>query len=459
MIEYFQAGCKPRSRWRVGAEFEKFAIETATGRQRSYDEPMGIRNVLQGLATHFGWRPIHEGEHLTSLVRDGACVSIEPGAQVELALPPSQSLAEIEQGFQNHLAELNAISGEETTWIAAGVTPATPVEQIPIVPRARYRVMAEYLPTRSPTALHMMKATASTQAAFDFSDETDAMKKFEFALRAAPFVNAICGNSPLLDGKVTGAVSNRIDVWDKMDPARSGMLLELLSGGLSFESWLDYLLDVPMMFVCTNGQYESANGATFRDFMERGHNGRFPSHQDWEIHVTTVFPEARLKRYLEVRGADAANVEVSLGIIAIWKGILHSENSLNEALELVQTIPLYDLPEIRRRIGRDGLQASLNGWKTAELCKQIADLADRGLAEESKNVELDDRRYLEPIRDILDRGQSPGQRFLAEIKSVVDPANVANWFAFAESQTSVAQPMKIPSASASRKEIHDDIMI
>ena len=315
---YFHKAAKPPERWRIGAEFEKFAVERATGRALSYHEPGGVREMLALLARDFGWEPfVNETGHITALLRDQAIISLEPGGQVELSTAPAAEIADIALQLAVHLAELHAVADpKKTAWLAAGVTPLARVEDVPLMPRQRHAVMAEYLPRRSPTALHMMKATASTQVTLDFADEADAARKFTTALKLGPIVNAIWGNAPLYAGKATGCVSYRGRIWQGMDPDRSGLLLDLLERGFSFDAWVDYLLDAPMMFTCVNGGYRPAEGRTFRDFMQTGQDGYYPALSDWETQLTTVFPEVRLKKFLEVRGADAVPGPLALGVPA-----------------------------------------------------------------------------------------------------------------------------------------------
>ena len=260
---YFHDAAKSPEDFRVGAEFEKFAVERATGRPLSYDEPGGIRSLLEGLAEQFDWQPhFNEAGYLTALLRDGATVSLEPGGQVELSTAPAVHLDDIATQYRCHLDELCAVSDpERVSFCAAGVTPLYPIEAIPLMPRVRHAVMARYLPERSPTALHMMKATASTQCTFDFTDEDDAACKFTTALKLGPIINALWGNAPLYAGVRTGHVSHRGHIWKHMDPDRSGLLVNLLQDSFSFERRVAYLLDVPMMFTCIGGQYRPAEGA------------------------------------------------------------------------------------------------------------------------------------------------------------------------------------------------------
>jgi glutamate--cysteine ligase len=429
---YFHEAAKAPTDFRVGAEFEKFAVETATGRALTYAEPGGIRAILSGVADCFHWqRHVNEAGHLTGLVRDGATVSLEPGGQVELSTAPAIHIGQIAAAFRHHLDDLRAVSDPcRVDWIAAGVTPLCPIEAISLMPRSRHQIMARYLPQRSPTALHMMKATASTQCSFDYADEEDAARKFTTALKLGPIVNALWGNAPLYNGQRTGHVSYRGHIWRSMDPDRSGLLTDLLADGFSLEGWVEYLLDVPMMFTHLGGHYQAAGSSTFRDFMQTGQDDRFPTLADWELHLTTVFPDVRLKKFLEVRGADAVAGPLALSVPALWKGLLYDEISLDAAELMAEEIPVTDLAPLFEIAYRSGLAAEYEGRRLSAWCRDLVDLAAAGLQRQAElRGHSHERRYLDPAYEVLERGRSPGAEFLAH-GPTDDPAAVVRWFAY-----------------------------
>ncbi|MFO0825502.1 MAG: glutamate-cysteine ligase family protein [Gemmataceae bacterium] len=301
LIAYFTDGCKPRDRWRVGAEFEKFALDRTTGQQVGFDH--GIEDILRQLAERYGWAPHEERGRITTLTRGRSTISVEPGGQVELSTAPSRYLSELKTELDRHLAELRAVTDPaRVAWCAAGVSPFSRVEEIPLNPRPRHRLMAEYLPTRCEYGLHMMKATSSTQVTFDFADEADAGRKFAVALCLSPIVNAMFANSPLLAGKHTGLCSFRSRIWHGMDPDRSGFLGELLAGDVTFERWANFVLDVPLLFTEIDGVFRPAPGLTFRQWMLRGLDGHFPTLLSGMFTSRRCSPEARMKRFIEVRG-------------------------------------------------------------------------------------------------------------------------------------------------------------
>ena len=405
--EYFLEGAKPESDWKVGAEFEQFALDRRTGRPLKYAGPGGIRSILQALADRYEWEPHYEGDDLTALSRVGATVSLEPGGQVEFSSPPVTHLSELQSAYRKYTAEIHSVvNPADVAWVPAGVIPTCKVEEIALGVRRRHAVMAEYLPEHGPMALHMMKATSSTQVAFDYSDEADAMKKFAVALTLGPVANAIWANSPVYAGRTTEWVSYRGCVWQGMDPARSGLLVPQLQRGMSFQTWIDYLLDVPMLFHAIGGEFEHAHDCTFREFMARGIGGHFPSRVDWELHLTTVFPEVRLKHFLEVRGADANPLPLALAVPALWKGLLYG--SLDDAAALAKRFAPEQLPGVCEGAYRKGLAATFDGKPLLEYAKEIVAIASAGMRDPAE------RAFLDPVREVLQRGTSPGGAWIAE---------------------------------------------
>ena len=411
LLDYFAEGAKPASEWKVGAEFEQFALNRRTGCPLPYAGPGGIRGILQALVDRYDWQPHYEGDDLTALSRNGACVSLEPGGQVEFSTPPVAKLPELKAEYTRYTNEIHSVvNAEEVAWVPAGVIPTCPVERIALGVRRRHAVMAEYLPEHGPMALHMMKATASTQVAFDYSDEADAVKKFAVALTLGPVVNAIWANSPVYAGKTTEWVSYRGCIWQGMDPARSGLLVAQLQRGLSFQTWIDYLLDVPMLFHAIGGEFEHAHDCTFRQFMAKGIGGHFPTRADWELHLTTVFPEVRLKHFLEVRGADANPLPLALAVPALWKGLLYDADALDAAAVLAKRFAPEELPGVCESAYRRGLAATFHDKPLLDYAREIVAIASAGLRDSTGIA------FLDPVRKILDRGTSPGGAWVKECR-------------------------------------------
>jgi glutamate--cysteine ligase len=413
LIDSFHRGGKPKTHWRVGSEFEAFVVDRTTGRAISYAEPGGIRDLLQALVDRFGWTPHFRGERLTMLSRGGATVSLEPGGQVEFSSPPVANIAELEAEYNRYRNEVKTVLDPRFAMIAAGVTPFATIEEIPPPVRRRHQLMAQYLPARCSTAVHMMQATASTQSTFDYADEADAIRKFTTALKLGPVINAIWGNSPLYGGELTGWVSYRGKVWLGMDAQRCGLLPELLSAGFNFERWTEFLLEVPLLFAVRDGQYIQADGQTFRQYMAHGIAGHFPTIADWEVHISTVFPEVRLKQFLEVRGADANPPPLNLAVPTFWKGLLYDADALAEAEAVASDFAPAELPKLFEVAARDGLSASWGGQSLLSWARRLTEISVAGL----QPVE---RGYLDPVQEILARGTSPGALLMKETPHTVE---------------------------------------
>ena len=399
-LDTFHRSGKPRDLFRVGVEFEKFALDRATGRPLTYDEPGGVRDILHALVDRFGWSPQFEAGQITGLVRDGCAISLEPGCQVELSTPPAATIRDIADDLARHRDELRAVvDPARVAWVAAGVTPVADAADIPLGPRRRHAVMADILPPRSPTARAMMTTTASTQVALDYADEADAVRKMTVALKLGPAFNALVANSRVVRGDRTRFASARGRVWQQMDADRSGCLVPLLKRGLSFETYRDYLLDTPMLFHFRRGDYRPAGGRTFRDFLTHGNGHHYPTAADWELHLTTVFPEVRLKNFLEIRGADATPPATALAVPAFWKGLLYDDAALNAADDLARIVPADDLPGLWAATHRDGLHAEFDGLGVAELADELLLIAAAGLEAQG---EPDAVRHLDALRQRRD---------------------------------------------------------
>jgi len=411
LFSYFTQACRPAESWKIGAEFETLAVFRETGHQVPYFGPHGVQQILLALSDRFAWSPVYEEGHIIGLARAGATITIEPGGQIELSSAIRQSIHELDQDVQVHLSEIAAVVDlEKVAWVAIGLTPYSQVEEVPLVPKSRYEIMDEYLPARGAFARHMMRGTASTQAAFDYESEEDAVRKFVIALSLSPLVNALFSNSPVYSGRLTGDVSHRGRIWTGMYPDRSGYLTEVVrERDFSFERWIEYMLDLPMMFYCKDHTYTPAHGRPFRDYMVSGFEGHFPGPDEWEMHLTSTFPEVRLKRYLEVRGADCVPAPLNLAVPAIWKGIFYDPSTLDDALELAREIRPEDREVAHEAAYRWGLQGAFLGRTVGAWSREILELACSGLKRQAAGNRRCESGYLDAAFEVVERGAAPGK--------------------------------------------------
>lgn len=410
LIGTFEGYGTPRADWRIGGEFER-ALVRSDGRPVGYDDPDGIRWVLEQLhARQDGWTVVEEAGKPIALTRpDMSSITLEPGGQVELSGAPHHTLAALQAEMEeNRTALLTLAEGRDLQWIAAGLTPVTAIEAIPWMPKGRYQVMRDYLPQRGDLALFMMKGTCSVQANWDFLDEADCAKKVQLTSGLASLTTAIFANSPLYKGQPTGFKSYRGHIWTRTDPDRTGFPPGLRSD-YSHARWVDYLLDVPMMFYIRNGRFTPAEGRSFRTFMEDGIDGHYPGPSDWSLHQTSVFPEVRIKHTIEVRGADCVDHRRAMGFCALFTGLLYCEDAQDEALQLVAELERHGTRESRFEAAcRGGLEGDIGGRPIAGWAQDLGDIARRGLS----RCRPDDAPLLDTLLQGIEDGRSPADDLL-----------------------------------------------
>lgn len=411
-----QASYASQNRW-IGGEYERTVVR-GDGRSVGYFEPDGIRWILGELQSRLGWAPYVEhselGDHLIALEaprsEGGATITLEPGGQVELSGRPHATLAALDTEVRRNRAMLHDLSsGKDHHWLAIGLTPYAPIDSIAFVPKGRYAIMREYLPKVGPLAHWMMKGTTSVQANFDYASEEDCARKFKVSLALGPLNTAMFANSPIAEGRLTGWRSFRSHIWTKTDPARTGFPAAVREG-YTHRRWLDYLLDTPMMFLKLAGDWKAANGLTFRSWLENGHpdaNGRrqYPSMADWELHQTSVFPEVRVKRTIEIRGADLVSLDLSVAFCALWHGLLYG--ALDDTATWVDAHQSGEPALAHEQAGRNGLSGQMWGHQTAELAREVVALGRVGLARLGEDVDL-----LTPLADQVATGESPADRLI-----------------------------------------------
>ncbi len=431
LVEWFEQGCKPKSAFRIGTEHEKFAFTVEDLRPLPYEGPRGIRALLDGLAERFGWQRIYEDDRPIALVKNGCSVSLEPGGQLELSGAPLETLHQTCCEVHTHLDEVKKVTEPlGIGMLGMGFNPKWRREDIPWMPKGRYRIMRAYMPKKGSLGLDMMLRTCTVQVNLDFESEADMVRKMRVGLALQPVATALFANSPFLEGRPSGYLSLRSKVWLDTDPDRTGMLPFVFEEGFGFERYVDYLLDVPMYFVYRDGRYIDAAGQSFRDFL----NGRLPALPgerptlaDWADHVTTAFPEVRLKRYIEMRGADGGRFRTICAVPAFWVGLLYDETSLGAAYDLIADWTAEERQRLREEVPRLGLAVPFRGGTLLDVARSVVALAREGLARRARlNWDgQDETRYLAPIEETVATGLTPAEiklrRYEEEWGRSVDP--------------------------------------
>ncbi|MBU1188858.1 MAG: glutamate--cysteine ligase [Gammaproteobacteria bacterium] len=438
LIDSLSRGCKPVADWRIGTEHEKFGYYTDTLRPLQYEGERGIASILAALRDHFDWTAVEENGNIIALRKDGCSITLEPGGQLELSGKPVHNLHQTCSEAQQHLAELKTVSDPlGVRFIGLGFQPKWQRDDIPWMPKERYVIMRQHMPRVGSLGLDMMKRTCTIQVNLDFSSEADMVKKFRTSLALQPLATALFANSPFVEGKPSGYLSYRSHIWTDTDPQRCGQLDFVFADGMGFERYVDYMLDVPMYFVYRNGHHIDAAGQSFRDFL-RGQlpavPGELPTLQDWEDHLTTAFPEVRLKQFLEMRGADGGPWNRICALPAFWTGLLYHQPSLDAAWDLVSHWDSAARADFLEDVSRHGLQAKVDGRPLQELAREVFALAEEGLrARNCRNAEgHDESVYLQSLQQVVVTGRSPAQEkldlFGREWGGNIDP--IFNQFAY-----------------------------
>jgi len=415
-LAHFAERVRPREQWAVGTEYEAIALPRGDDpAPLPYDGPQSVRAILAFMAERFGWTPVREGDAVIGLEREGVTISLEPAGQVEFSGAPLATLQASCRELAAHRRELAALSrGLDLSFLWIGLNPIHTLDELPLMPKQRYRIMDRYLPTRGSEARRMMRQSCSVQATFDFSDEADAVEKLRVGYGVSPIVTAIFANSPFLDRRATGYRSYRAHVWLNVDPDRSGTPPAFQRGEVSFASYAEWLLDMPMFFVKREGRFVEMNGLPFRRFLAEGAGDLRPTFGDWKLHVSTAFPNVRLKQQLEFRGADATPPSLLCGLPALWMGLLYDAQARAEAIELARALEGEDPEALAERVAKNALCARLRrGGTVGELAVDLVEIARRGL----QRLAPDDPaptgvRLLEPVRESVAEGCAPADRLI-----------------------------------------------
>ncbi|HEX8217052.1 MAG TPA: glutamate--cysteine ligase [Allosphingosinicella sp.] len=418
LLRPFVRGEKPPPDWRIGTEHEKFVYRRTDHRAPSYDEPGGIRDLLMAM-TRFGWSPVEEGGKVIALTgRDGA-ISLEPAGQLELSGAPLDHLHDTCSEAGRHLRQVKEI-GEELGigFLGLGMWPDKRRDELPVMPKGRYAIMLRHMPRVGTLGLDMMLRTCTIQVNLDYASEADMAQKFRVGLALQPLATALFANSPFTEGRPNGFVSFRSHIWSDTDPHRTGMLPFVFEDGFGYERYLDYALDVPMYFVFREGRYIDAAGLSFRDFLDGRLAvlpGEKPLLSDWVDHLSTAFPEVRLKSFLEMRGADGGPWSRICALPALWVGLLYDRNALDAAWDEVKHWSLEQRQRLRDDVPRLGLAATTPaGESLLELGRRILAIAEAGLVARGRLNAAGDSEsgFLDPLREILAAGRTPAERLL-----------------------------------------------
>ena len=421
LIAWFDTGSKPKSEWRVGAEHEKFVFRLGSHEPVPYTpappEIGGIKALLDGL-TRYGWAPVMEGDHVIALERGKANVSLEPGGQFELSGAPLETIHDICEETGQHLAEVKTVADElGIGFLGLGYSPIWRRDQVPVMPKGRYKIMREYMPKVGNLGLDMMFRTCTVQANLDFGSEADMVAKFRTSLALQPICTALFANSPFIEGKPSGFVSARANVWTDTDPDRTGMLDFVFRDGFGFETYAKYALAVPMYFAKRDGRYIDLAGRSFKDFMDgklAELPGERPTMKDWADHTTTIFPEVRLKQYLEMRGADSGPWSALCALPALWMGIFYDSAALAQAWDLCKHWKIEDHERLRADVARVGLKAQIAGRSVQDVAKDMIAIARGGLKRRNQLSAgmVDESNYLSQLDEIAASGITQAERLL-----------------------------------------------
>ncbi len=428
LVAWIAAGCKPRANWRIGTEHEKFVFHTDTLGPVPYEGPRGIRALMQAMIERYGWLAIREGDNIIALKRppgeaSGGItgnISLEPGGQFELSGAPVETLHETAAETEKHLAEVLDV-GEDLGigFLGLGFSPKWTLAETPRMPKQRYGVMTRYMPQVGKRGLDMMYRTCTIQVNVDFADEADMVKKLRVSLALQPIATALFASSPFTEGKPNGFKSMRSEVWRDTDPNRTGLLPFVFEPGMGFERYVDYALDVPMYFVYREGRYIDVAGASFRDFLAgrlAAMPGARPTLDDWSDHLTTLFPEVRMKRFLEMRGADGGRWHRICALPAFWVGLLYDEAALEAAWRLVEPWTAEQRQQLRNDVPKLGFAAKIAGRDVREVSREVLRIAALGLRNRRRinMLSQDETVYLARLQEAVDTGATMADELLTK---------------------------------------------
>ena len=417
LVQSIASGEKPKAQWRIGTEHEKFGFRLDDLRPPTFDGDRGIEALLTGL-TRFGWEPVLENGRTIALLRDGASVSLEPAGQLELSGAALETLHQTCVETGTHLNEVAQVAGEmQLGFLGMGFQPKWTRADMPWMPKGRYQIMKSYMPKVGSLGLDMMTRTCTVQVNLDYASEADMVKKFRVSLALQPIATALCADSPFTEGKPNGYLSYRSHIWTDTDADRTGMLDFVFEDGFGYERYVDYLLDVPMYFSYRDGIYHDASGQSFRDFLQGRLPvlpGALPTLRDWSDHMTTAFPEVRLKKYLEMRGADSGPWSRICALPAFWVGLLYDQTALDAAWDLVKDFSLAERHVLRDGVPKHAMHLPFRDGTVRDLARRALEISRDGLRRRAalNGDGQDETRFLDVLQEIVDSGKTAAERKL-----------------------------------------------
>ena len=419
LVGYLESGNKPPEAWRIGTEHEKFVFRQDSHRPVSYEEPDGIRTMLEAFRDRFGWEPLYEEDRLLALVKDKASITLEPAGQFELSGAPLETIHETCHEVGSHLEQVRAIGNDlGVGMIGLGFAPNWSLDDMPRMPKGRSAIMRRYMPKVGTLGLDMMHRTCTVQVNLDFASESDMVQKFRVSLALQPIATALFAASPFTAGKPNGFMSYRSHIWTDTDNDRCGMLPFVFEPGFGFERYVDYMLDVPMYFVYRDQRYIDAAGQSFKDFIA-GTLPAFPGEKphlgDWSDHLTTAFPEVRLKKFLEMRGADAGPWRRLCALPALWVGLLYDQTALDAASDLIRDWTIEEMMSLRDAVPRQALKTPFRKTTLQQIALQVLEISRMGLKNRRRQTAFtdDESLFLDPLFEIARSGQTPAEELLA----------------------------------------------
>jgi len=430
LVDYIASGEKPAQDWRIGTEHEKFGFRLDDLRPPAFDGDRGIEALLKGLV-RFGWEPVEEKGRVIALAKDGASVTLEPAGQLELSGAALETLHQTCVEVGTHLKEVKQVADElQLGFLGMGFQPKWRRDEMPWMPKGRYQIMKSYMPKVGQLGLDMMTRTCTVQVNLDYASEADMAKKFRVSLALQPVATALFADSPFTEGRPNGFQSYRSHIWTDTDPDRTGMLDFVFEDGFGYERYVDYLLDVPMYFSYRDGVYHDASGKSFRKFL-RGEldvlPGELPTLRDWSDHLTTAFPEVRMKKFLEMRGADSGPWNRICALPAFWVGLLYDDAALDAAWDLVKDFSLEERHALRDGVPKHALKLPFRGGRVRDLAAEAVKIAIGGLRRRARinSKGVDESGFLDTLVEIVEADETPAERklklFHGEWNGSVDP--------------------------------------